>query len=447
MNKMRHIESHKGFTLIEFSIVMIISGLVLVAGMDLYKIYLKGQKKSGTYETMDKFNNALSAFYNAQKRYPCPADPTLPESNPSSGLENCILLTPLGSCSGGICKVPGRDTDGIGGPDAVLIGAIPYKTLRIGPEDLNPYDTTAGIPNPVQDDVAICNKAFFAMTPIPAQCSPPMLAPKEPRGALRDTLSSNDALDAWGNRMTYAVTAKLTKNTAGSFDVSYGAVTLQTESGQQLSNPAGSVMWALVSHGEDGNGAYNAYGKMPVPCGTISADTENCNGDSTFVNGIFANVPGANYFDDITYYSISRLSSLWTNAATNTTNGSNEALDITNRNIGNVGVGIPLGATPSQRLEVANKIRAAGNVMSQNICDSSGSNCFKQGYFGGAPAAALQRVCPPPAAGTINVVTKISGGNVQCTAVPIPAAFAAQTCPPGKDMIGVNHLGFIICTP
>lgn len=427
----------RGFTLIEVSVVMIIAGLLMVAGMSLFSIYSKGQKRDGTYENMDKFNNALGAFYSAQKRYPCPADPALPESNPLAGVENCIALTAVGSNSGGIWKVAGRDADNNSIPDNVLIGSIPYKTLRLGPEDLNPYDTT------VQDDIAICNSAFLAAAPIPPQCGV-TLAVKEPRGKIQDTMSAADTLDAWGNRITYAITEKLTKNTAGSFDVSYGAITVQTESGAQLSDPAGSVMWALISHGDDNNGGYNSYGNMVNACGTISVDIENCDNDSDFINGIIAMVPGATYFDDILYYSVSRLSSLWTNASDSGSipSGSNAALDVTNRNIGNVGVGV---AAPSERLEVANKIKA-NNFMAVQTCDSTGANCFDHGKFGvGHPTGAL---CPPATPPNISVMTAIVGGNVVCVDVPMAPVVAGQSCTtPGESMVGVNNLGFILCAP
>lgn len=442
MNKMRHIKSHKGFTLIEFSIVMIISGLVLVAGMDLYKIYLKGQKKSGTYETMDKFNNAINSFYSAQKRYPCPADPALPESDPNAGLENCIAATPVGFNSGGIWKVAGRDVDFDSINENVLIGAIPYKTLKIGLEDLVPVTL------PVQDDIATCNQIFFAGGVTPSYCTPtgaPMGSALEPRGNIRNTISSIDTLDAWGNRITYAVSEPLTSTAAGSFDVSYGTISVQTETGAQLTEPAGSAMWVLASHGEDGNGAYNAYGNIVAACGTVSADIENCNNDNVFVNGINVTVPGAGYFDDVIYYSVMRLSSLWTNAIEDAATGSKEGKDIINRNIGGVGIGLPLGTFPSEKLEVANKLRAS-NFMAQQTCNLVGTDCFDHGAFGaGHPTG---KVCPPPATpGNVMVVTKIAGGNVQCDEVTIAPTATAQECAPGKAMLGINSDGFIICEP
>ncbi len=441
---MRHIKSHKGFTLIEFSIVMIISGLVLVAGMDLYKIYLKGQKKSGTYETMDKFNNAILSFYNAQKRYPCPADPALPESNPNAGVENCIASTLVGFNSGGIWKVAGRDANNDSIPDNVLIGSIPYKTLKIGLDDLRPYGADEYV---LTDDVATCNNIYFVGGITPSYCTvngTPMTSPIKPSGKITNVLSMANTLDAWGNRITYAVSERLTSNATLSFDVSYGAITIQTESGAQLTEPAGSAMWTLVSHGADGNGAYNSYGNIPVPCGAVSADVENCDNDDVFVNGIITDIPGAGYFDDIIYYSVLRLSSLWAPAYDNSIAGSEETRDIANLNIGGVGIGI--AGFPSERLEIANKLRAGGNAMALKTCDSTGLKCFDHGAFGsGHPTGAM---CPPPVTpGNIQLVTRIADGTVKCTEVMIAPSPVAQECDPGKAMLGVDSTGIIICQP
>lgn len=425
--------NNKGFTLVEISVVMMISGLLFVAGVQIYEIYSKGRGKTGTYETMERFNNAMNTFYSFQKRYPCPADPSLSAGDPLAGIENCIPLTPIGGCSGGICKTTGRDADGNGTPDNILLGTIPYKTLTLGRNDLNPYD---GI---IKDDIALCNAAFIAAAPLPVNCPVGMGAMLKHESSIND-LGSMDSLDAWGNQMSYTVTSRLTSNAVGVFDISYGALTVQTEVGAQLSDPAGSVMWVLVSHGKDGNGAYT-YDGIQKPCGTVSKDIENCNNNNVFINGITSLVSGTNYFDDMTYFSTSRLSSLWTNAQTNAVAGSDETIDIANRNIGNVGVGIPLGAVPSQRLEVANTIKAA-NVMSTKICNSAGADCFSQGSFGGSPG---QLCGAPTVPNTIKVMQKIAGGSIGCVDVPMVPAVAAQTCPAGQAMKGVNNLGVIIC--
>lgn len=422
----------RGFSLLETAVVVTISGLVLSAGLQFYKIHIDSQRKKDTYAAQENFDNAVNAFYSFQKRYPCPADPALPTTDPQAGIENCISSTAVGACSGGICKVAGRDADGDGDPDDVLVGGMPYKTLKLGRDDLNPYD---GV---IQDDIAACNRIFLSAGALAPPCPATMSIVLEHATSTED-FTSEDAIDAWGNRMTYAVSSRLTSNAIGVFDISYGAITVETETGLSLSDPPGSVMWVAVSHGKDGNGAYDRSSTSINACGG-AADSENCDGDSVFASGIFSAVPGAGYFDDMIYYSATRLSSLWTNAQTNPVTGSNEALDITNRNIGNIGVGLPDGTVPTEKLEVANILRAQ-NFMSPTICDSAGVNCFDPASFGSSTGSS----CPPPASGTIQVMTKIANGGIQCTAVTLPTYVPAQTCPAGEVMRGINNLGAIIC--
>lgn len=425
MSKSRHI---KGFTLIEFAIVIAISGIMLSAAMELYSIYLKGKVQSATYETMDKFNGAINAFYSTQKRYPCPSDPALPESSPLAGIENCILATPVGSCSGGICKTEGRDADGNSVPDQILIGAIPYRTLKIARDDLKPYD---GV---IQDDIAICNKAVIAGSPLALPCSSSLM----PSQASMADINSRDTFDSWGNRLTYAVSSRLTSNATGNFDVSFGAISVRTESGVELTNPPGSVLWIIVSHGDDGVGSYSSYGKKARACAGSSRDIENCDNDDIFINGIRIMVPGSTYFDDLTYYSVSRLSSLWTSAQTNSTAGSDETKDIANLNIGNVGIGV---STPSERLDVAGVIKAQ-NAISTQICDTAGLNCFNAGTFGAASGVYCPAASGP---GKIQVMTAIKNGGVVCEEVNIVTAVSPSQCPIGQSMIGIDIFGNLVC--
>lgn len=423
-----------GFTLVEFAIVIAIFGILLSSSIQLYSIYIKGRFQSSTYESMDKFNTAINAFYSTQKRYPCPAFPTLPEANPLAGVEQCAAAaaTAIGSCTNGLCKTTGRDADGNGTADQILIGSIPYKTLKLARDDFTPLDGT------IQDDVARCNRAVIAGGAIPTACG---TASMQKSQAATTDINSRDSVDARGNRMTYAVSSRLTSNAAGNFDVSFGAISVQTETGVELTDPPGSVLWIVVSHGDDGVGSYTSGGKLTRACAGASKDVENCDNDDLFVNGIRIMVQGANYFDDLTYYSVTRLSSLWTSAQTNSTAGSNEDTDIANLNIGNVGIGV---ASPTERLDVAGAIRAK-NFMSTQICGSGGTDCFNPATFGSTAGT----VCGAgSAANKVKVVTGIRNGNIVCDEeLTLASSVTPDVCPVNKEMIGVTTTGTIICEP
>lgn len=154
---------------------------------------------------------------------------------------------------------------------------------------------------------------------------------------------------------------------------------------------------------------------------------------------------GTDYFDDMTYYGASRLSSLWTNAQTNAVAGSDEKKDITNRNTGNVGIGIAAGVPLSAKLEIANKLRAK-SVMSGKVCDSTVEKCFEQGIFGGSPVAPAKTAkCPPPSAGFVSVIRRIELSTVKCDEVEMKKAGEVQDCKPNEAMQGIDNLGKIIC--
>jgi prepilin-type N-terminal cleavage/methylation domain-containing protein len=468
--------SHRGFSLLEMSIVMGISGFLMVTGMQMYKIYIKGLKKVETYETMNKIDNAIGTFYAGQKRYPCPADPALPISDPNAGVENCNLGAPvvaMGACNtgGGFCNVGGRDADKDTFPDSVLIGAIPYKTMKLARDDLNPYDTATDGTSLTRDDKKACNEAYTAAfnaagggtagetagaAAATALTTLTGLARTLCPGFMKKTLEhessildvgAESSLDAWGNQLTYAVTTRLTSNAMGVFDITLGAITVQTEAlvPKQLTEPKGSAMWALVSHGQDGNGAFRADGVRRA-CGTVSKDIANCNDDSIFINGVLSMGSDPNdYFDDMTYYSASRLSSLWTNAQDDAGgDGSDSEKDIINRNTGNVGIGLAQGASVDERLELANALRAQ-SVMSTRVCDSTTAKCFHQENFGGPTGVKCPDLIPPDSLKYIMVVTSVENDGVHCEKLELKKFGAKQECAAGEAVRGIDSLGKIIC--
>lgn len=121
------------------------------------------------------------------------------------------------------------------------------------------------------------------------------------------------------------------------------------------------VQFALVNPGADGKGARTMDGVLSsAACGTTALDSENCNNDSTFREATYAvssNINAANYYDDtLSYTLVRRESTLW--VAQENTTGTGSELNISNRNMGNVGIGTP---TPTDKLHVA-----GGNIRVQS---------------------------------------------------------------------------------
>ena len=401
MTKKRcHSHSYKagerGFTLLEISIVAIVSGVLLVAGLKAYQLYLKNERIIETRDKLDQISATLSNFKSETSRYPCPADPTLGVNDPNFGLEDCSLMagpSAFGTCTQGsgqgVCIVEGRNSQ------PVLIGSLPFKTIR------NTFDTASfdiGDPATWSDDKVISydNADFEAGT------------------------------DPWNFQMTYAITGTLTD--AATFDGKAGAIAVETELGVQLSDPPGSRHYVVVSHGENHRGAYSFEGNIPFPCDLVSVEGENCDGDDTFVSGLRTDQEGANYYDDSILYDLSSATTIWNFSE-------DQPGDIYNANPGNVGVGT---SDPLEKLHVAGTMRV-DNLHMEQVCDTGGTNCW-------TPAKVLR--CPDASPGNISVATGFVAGEIVCEEVPAPRVLRNQSCTvPGEFMVGVRTDGTIICEP
>jgi|TARA_R110002096_G_scaffold148727_1_gene309758 prepilin-type N-terminal cleavage/methylation domain-containing protein len=111
-------------------------------------------------------------------------------------------------------------------------------------------------------------------------------------------LPDDYAIDAWGNRLTYAVTEILAS--PNTYDPDMGAISVEDSNGNSAITPAGSAHYVLVSHGVDGNGAYTVQGVQGPTCPGATLDAENCNGNNTFRrSGLRSDTGDAAHFDDL----------------------------------------------------------------------------------------------------------------------------------------------------
>jgi prepilin-type N-terminal cleavage/methylation domain-containing protein len=383
-------KTERGFSLLEFAIVTLVSGILLTAGLKAYQLYLKNERRVEIREKLDGLSASFSNFRasGAEGRLPCPADPTLGVQDPNFGIEDCSLFTSgaaMGSCTQaggqGVCIVAGR------GGQPVLIGSVPFKTMR------NRFDTDA-----LADDADSISISY-------------------------DDAGFEMVADPWDFQMTYAVTGILTD--PATFDDQGGAIFVQTELGVDLSDPAGSAHYVVVSHGDNSLGAYSLEGNVAFACNAGATEGENCDGDANFVSGLRSEQIGANYYDDEMYYSAFSVSNIW--------EFSEQPGDIYSVNAGNVGVGV---SDPLQKLHVAD-IMKVDEILLEEWCDTGGTNCW-------VPYAELE--CPAASAGNVSVATGFVGGNIVCTEVPIPSVISNQSCTvPGEFLLGVRTDGSIIC--
>ncbi len=412
---------NSGFTLLEMAIVTFISGLIVVALLNVYKIHVERKFLTETRDKQYIIDSAISSYKNREGvgsgTLPCPADPSLPISHPNSGVASCTLYdnflagtASIGDCTNGtegICLVAGiRDTDADTdtAPDPILIGAVPYKTIGLvltdtggdglGSENLDNDDT---------DDIVTS-------------------------GGVADEVGLEMSLDPWGYKMTYAVSAYMTD--ANKFENNIGAINIRTELGTNIVDPPGSAHYVIVGYGNNHAGAYSAEGRIPTPCVIGVAESENCDGDGEFVKGLRTLKTGVEYYDDTVFYKAFAMSMLWAFVP--------QKEDIINLNIGNVGIGI---TSPKEKLHIVGGAVKADKASQKELCDKMGSNCWDPNNIAGIDGTK----CPPAPAGKISVVKSIKAGEVVCVEVPAIKANTAQYCPAGQYVTGFDILGNIIC--
>lgn len=406
-------KKERGFSFVELSVVMVVSAIVMVALTSSWGQYKNQERVYTTQKNSSDVMDAMVSFYALQGRYPCPANPILPQTDPNYGRENCPApAVPVpGTCAGGICRGIGADGDGDGTPDTVLIGTVPYVDLfdaaAVAAAQAG-YDMT----DPVQASEA--NKIKYEMTV---------------------NLASRSTLDGWGRKLSYVVTESMTKK--GTFNEAFSAIQLRKRNGVSptiLTAPTATlpgglekfIHFAVISHGPDGVGAYTEEGKLVSPCAGAGIDRENCDVDGLVLTELTMDIrslgAGATHYDDMVAFKHWGVTDLWGYAS--------GGAAIINRNPSNVGIGID---APINRLDVGGNIKSY-EIHTDKICDSN-NNCISPGTFSNPGVA-----CPSGQA-----VVRVGDNNISCASVVFNAINGS--CPGGKYIIGIKSSGGVICGP
>lgn len=370
-------KKNRGFTLTEMAMVMIISGTVMGMVLTALKMYNMSLAREATTDSLRQSRSAMMEFSRSNGGvYPCPADPTLAPGDAGYGVADCTAA--------GLITVPGRDVDGDGTGETVLIGMVPFTTMLPFLEDVD--------------------------------------------------FSESEVIDGWGNKLEYAVTRSLTN--ALTFDDREGAIDVVDEFSQSVIDPPETAHMAVISHGPDGYGAFPRSGNErtdncgvavvlpPPPVGVIVPDIgqrENCDDDDArFLSGL-RNESENYYNDDTVVFMLNQTYTLWQYTGTDTA---------TNTNTGFVGVGVP---DPQRKLHVAGDIRARA-VMADDVCSGNNDDL----PTAADPPNCLPLVnmvdgaldCPPG-----EVLTAFNRNDAECE--PMIPAGTTITCPAGEVATGI----------
>lgn len=253
----------QGFTLVEMSIVLIIMSVVVGSGFALATRMNERQKEDVTLARLDAIEKALLDYRKANDHLPCPADGTVNPDNANYGIE-------AASPSPDLCT---------GGTPAANFTAATHATKTVY------TDTTV-----VGGTVPIVTLGL----------------PKE------------YGIDGWGNKFSYHIDARATERSAFStYTISNGNCfniivddLLTWADDADRNYLSFHAVYALISHGKDGHGAFSMGGPR-INSGTVNAfQQQNADYDDTGTtmayNNLFHHVPASedpdtprDRFDDI----------------------------------------------------------------------------------------------------------------------------------------------------
>jgi type II secretory pathway pseudopilin PulG len=431
-----------GFTLIEMAILCVLAGILMMGAMSAYNTYAREKRLTETYDRQDTVASSIASFAASHAasvgmRYPCPAPIRISLDDPKSGVEDCSLRDdaskPVPSCDAatGICKIAGRPTDLY--PDGVvLIGGIPYKSIKSGGEIQACFHPLTKVPLSCADPMAvIAEKCHSVIDGASVACDDPNA--RQLNDVNFKYITQKDIIDSWGQQMLYAVTSSQTDT--ATYKSSYGAISVETENANSLVTPPGSAHYVIVSSGENKTGSYSVYGNIPLACNMGSVqERENCDGDALFISGLLM----ADY-DDIVSYRAYAITEVWRYSA--------DGQDIYNLNDGNIGVGIGTVTTPEEKLDVGGSMRVVGDVKSENICPQDGTedDCWSPALLGGEDGLTCKSKAGDPP-GTYRVLTGIKNKKPVCSdpIAPLTINLPAR-CPDGMYIQGFYSNGNTHC--
>jgi prepilin-type N-terminal cleavage/methylation domain-containing protein len=231
-------KASSGFTLVELAIVLLVTGILMVAYLDASRLWLETRYHDVTMARMRLIQEAMTHYIASNGAYPCPTAPF--SYNPDDiQSDDCTTLN--------LTQIKQAEKHGIVfinyNNRQIIEGAVPFRLLNI---------------------------------------------PRE------------SALDGWDNQFTYAITTELTDHST--FNANRGAIGIIDENDKSMLNPPASALWALVSHGPDGSGVYHDGAATANSCPPGRRETINCNHLGRFAVAPTSFADNKGFYDDIVFY-------------------------------------------------------------------------------------------------------------------------------------------------
>jgi type II secretory pathway pseudopilin PulG len=324
---------HNGFSLIQMSILVAVAGIVMVSMLPGGKLGSDAEKDAITRERMAAIDQAMQGFMAKNLRRPCPASGQLDATSTDYGYEAAVAYPlSLGPCLDGTPAADFADAivvqgTTVSGSRSVTVTST--ANIRVGalvrcasscveeaatgsPPKLGTYvtsidsNTTLTLDKPAAGSSGgNVNLTFYTVVA--------GMVPFKTLG-----LSEEYALDGYGRRMMYVVDQRAAtpgnKTTNGSTNVHHitsapnscralqnnglkGAIRILNSSTDTLVKD--NVMWALISYGKSGHGAFPAQGSTianRIDASGGSTTTIHADGlMNAFVDSSFAYTAGTTF--------------------------------------------------------------------------------------------------------------------------------------------------------
>ncbi len=126
---MKNIKKRQGFTLIELSIVLVVVGIMLYAGIAIGAIQVEAAKLKQTKDKINKIDRALQLYLETNNSLPCPSDGELSgdDNNYGKGVKTDNAAVSDATCA----NVTGIDVSAV---TVAYMGVVPTRDLDL-PDD------------------------------------------------------------------------------------------------------------------------------------------------------------------------------------------------------------------------------------------------------------------------------------------------------------------------
>ncbi len=351
---------------------------MLGSALGAYNIYLKQTAIRDTNLNVRIVSSALTDFLGRNGRYPCPASMTAQRTDPAYGREDCTTAVTAGVCANGLCGQTGQRT--VGSPaitPVIRAGAVPFRQLNLREEE---------------------------------------------------------ALDAYGARLAYAITETQTSPTTYLLDG--GAIDVQDGStpAKSILKVPGAADFVVLSYGPDNAGAILANGTASsTACPAGQTQSINCSFDANAIyrfDNKSTSGTAAQFDDTVSYYARGEQTP-WTLTAVGD--------DMYNKNTvpGKIGINTDTVSTDTDvKLQIVGNARAREKLSVDDFVQVDDSTTM-------TPAAAIGGLIDGSGddidcTATDRFVTGISGNQEQC-------GEWATGCPKGTVMTGIDAEGAVVC--